>query len=91
MPVTTRVAKERLGVSSSVAQFVMPIGATVDMRGTALYQRLATMFMAQVYGMDLPLAALVALVVTALGASIGAPATPGVGIVVLASVFVACC
>ena len=86
MPVTIRVAEERLGVRPSVAQFVIPIGATVNMGGTALYQGLATVFMAQVYGMDLPLAALVALVVTALGASIGTPATPGVGIVVLASV-----
>ena len=56
------------------------------MGGTALYQGLATMFMAQLFGLSLPLSSLVALVVTALGASIGAPATPGVGIVVLATV-----
>jgi Na+/H+-dicarboxylate symporter len=56
------------------------------MGGTALYQGLATLFMAQMFGVDLPLASLVALVVTALGASVGAPATPGVGIVVLATV-----
>ena len=86
MPITIRVAEDKLQVRSSIAQFVIPIGATVNMGGTALYQGMATVFMAQVYGMDLPLAALVGLVVTALGASIGTPATPGVGIVVLASV-----
>lgn len=86
MPVTIRVAEEELGVRPSVSQFVIPIGASVNMGGSALYQGLATVFMAQVYGMDLPVAALVALVVTALGASIGTPATPGVGIVVLATV-----
>jgi Na+/H+-dicarboxylate symporter len=86
MPVTIRVAEEKLDVRPSVSQFVVPIGASVNMGGSALYQGLATVFMAQVYGMDLPLAALIALVVTSLGASIGTPATPGVGIVVLATV-----
>lgn len=86
MPVTIRVAEENLGIRPSVSQFVIPIGASVNMGGSALYQGLATVFMAQVYGLDLPLATLVALVVTALGASIGTPATPGVGIVVLATV-----
>lgn len=86
MPVTIRVAEENLDVRPSVSQFVIPIGASVNMGGSALYQGLATVFMAQIYGMDLPLGALVALVVTALGASIGTPATPGVGIVVLATV-----
>lgn len=86
MPVTLRVAEEKLGVSPSTAQLVIPIGASVNMGGSALYQGLATVFMAQIYGMDLPLAALIALVVTSLGASIGTPATPGVGIVVLATV-----
>jgi Na+/H+-dicarboxylate symporter len=86
LPVSIQTAEEKLGVRSSVAQLVMPLGATVNMGGTALYQGLATMFMAQLFGLSLPLSSLVALVVTALGASIGAPATPGVGIVVLATV-----
>jgi len=86
MPVTIRVAEENLNVRPSISQFVVPIGATMNMGGSALYQGLATLFMAQIYGMDLPLAALLALVVTSLGASIGTPATPGVGIVVLATV-----
>jgi Na+/H+-dicarboxylate symporter len=86
LPVSIQTAEERLGVRPSVAQLVMPLGASVNMGGTALYQGLATMFMAQLFGLGLPLSSLVALVVTALGASIGAPAAPGVGIVVLATV-----
>jgi len=86
MPLSIQTAEEKLGVRPSIAQLVMPIGASVNMGGTALYQGLATLFMAQLFGIDLPLSSLVALVVTALGASIGAPATPGVGIVVLATV-----
>lgn len=86
MPLSILTAEEKLGVRPSIAQLVMPIGASVNMGGTALYQGLATMFMAQLFGADLPLSSLVALVVTSLGASIGAPATPGVGIVVLATV-----
>jgi Na+/H+-dicarboxylate symporter len=86
MPVTIRVAEEELGVRPSVSQFVIPVGASMNMGGSALYQGLATVFMAQIYGMHLPLAALLALVATSVGASIGTPATPGVGIVVLATV-----
>jgi Na+/H+-dicarboxylate symporter len=86
MPMTLEVAEEKLGVRSSVAQFVIPIGASMNMGGSALYQGLATVFMAQIYGMNLSFAALLALVVTSLGAAIGTPATPGVGIVVLATV-----
>ncbi len=86
MPLSIKVAEERLHVPPSISQLVMPLGASVNMGGTALYQGLATLFMAQLFGIDLPLSSLVALVVTALGASIGAPATPGVGIVVLATV-----
>ena len=85
MPITARSASG-LGIRPSIAQFVVPLGATVNMSGTALYQGLATLFMAQMFQMELPLSALVALVATALGASIGTPAVPGVGIVVLATV-----
>jgi Na+/H+-dicarboxylate symporter len=86
LPVSIRTAEEKLKVRPSIAQLVMPLVASVNMGGTALYQGLATMFMAQLFGLSLPLSSLVALIVTALGASIGAPATPGVGIVVLATV-----
>lgn len=86
MPITVKSAEESLRIRPSIAQFVVPLGATVNMSGTALYQGLATLFMAQMFQMELPVGALVALVVTALGASIGTPAVPGVGIVVLATV-----
>ena len=86
MPMTIRVAEENLEIRPSISQFVIPIGASMNMGGTALYQGLATLFMAQAYGMDLKMGALLALVVTSLGASIGTPAAPGVGIVVLATV-----
>jgi Na+/H+-dicarboxylate symporter len=69
-----------------VAQFVVPLGATINMNGTALYQGAATIFLAQVYGVDISLWGLVAIVAIAVGASVGSPATPGVGIVILAMV-----
>ena len=86
MPLTIKTAEERLGVRSSIAQFLVPLGTTVNMDGTALYQGAATVFLAQVFGIDLSLGALVLVVVTTVGASIGSPATPGVGIVILATI-----
>ena len=85
MPITVTSAEEELKVRPSIAQFIVPLGATVNMGGTALYQGLATIFMAQMFQIDLPLTTLLALVVTAVGASIGTPAVPGVGIIVLAT------
>lgn len=86
MPLSIKTAEEKLGVRSSIAQFVIPLGATLNMNGTALYQGVATVFLAQVFGIDLSVGALALVVVTAVGASIGSPATPGVGIVILAMV-----
>lgn len=86
MPVTVRTAEEVLRVRPSLSQFIVPLGATMNMGGTALYQALATIFMAQLFQVDLPLGVLIALVATTVGASIGTPAVPGVGIIVLASV-----
>lgn len=86
MPLSIKTAEERLGVRPSIAQFVIPIGATINMNGTALYQGVATIFLAQVYGIDISTAGIALLVVVAVGASIGSPATPGVGIVILAMV-----
>ncbi len=86
MPITIKSAEEKLRVRPSLAQFIIRLGATVNMGGTALYQGLAAIFMAQMFQIDLPLSALIALVLTALGASIGTPAVPGVGIIVLATV-----
>lgn len=89
MPVSIRAAEEELGVRPSTAQLVIPIGATMNMGGTACYHGLATVFMAQMFGMDLHVTALLALIVTSLGSSVGAPATPGVGIMILATVLTA--
>lgn len=86
MPLSIKTAVEKLGVRSSVAEFVIPVGATINMNGTALYQGVATIFLAQVYGIDLSSGSLALLVVVAVGASIGSPATPGVGMVILAMV-----
>ncbi|HDZ09537.1 dicarboxylate/amino acid:cation symporter [Pseudohongiella sp.] len=86
MPLSIRTAEDRLHVRPSISQFVIPLGATINMNGTALYQAVATMFLAQVYGIDLSMASMALVVAIAVGASIGSPATPGVGIVILAMV-----
>jgi Na+/H+-dicarboxylate symporter len=84
MPLTIRTAETALGVAPSVARFVVPLGTTINMAGTALYQVIATMFLAQVYQVDVGLPGLLLVVVLAVGASIGSPGTPGIGIVILA-------
>jgi len=84
MPLTMRTAEEKLGVRPSISQFVVPLGATINMTGTALYQGVAAIFLAQVFGVDIGLGGLVLLVLTAVGAAIGAPGTPGIGIVIMA-------
>jgi Na+/H+-dicarboxylate symporter len=84
MPLTIRTAEEALGVRASVSRFVIPLGTTINMAGTALYQVIATLFLAQVYQVDVGLSGLLLVVVLAVGASIGSPGTPGVGIVILA-------
>ena len=86
MPLSNETATKRFSISESTANFVIPIGATINMDGTAIYQVIAAVFLAQVYGIDLSLPALLLLSVTTIGASIGAPSTPGVGIVVLATI-----
>lgn len=86
MPLSIETATKRFAISESTANFVIPIGATINMDGTAIYQVIAAVFLAQVYGIDLTLPALLLLSVTTIGASIGAPSTPGVGIVVLATI-----
>lgn len=86
MPLSMQTAEEELGVSGPVAQFIVPLGATVNMDGTALYQVVAAVFLTQVYGIDLTLAQLALLAATTVGSSIGSPSTPGVGIVILATV-----
>lgn len=83
LPVTMRAAEEKLGVSKPVSSFVLPLGATVNMDGTALYQGVATVFIAQVYGVDLTFAQLATVVLTATLASIGAAGVPSAGLITL--------
>jgi len=83
LPINLRISEEDLGVSRSVASFVLPLGATVNMNGTAIYQGVSTVFIAQVYGIDLNLTSLVTVVVTATLASIGAAGVPGIGFITL--------
>ena len=86
MPVTIRVAEENMKARPDVAQFVIPLGAVVNMDGTALYQAVAAIFLCQLAGIELSFAETMLLAVTMVGASIGTPSTPGVGIVVLSTI-----
>lgn len=86
MPLSMKTAVEKFRVRPSVAQLVIPLGATINMNGTALYQAVAAVFLAQVFGVEMTGAGLALIVAMAIGASIGSPATPGVGIVILASI-----
>ncbi len=86
LPVTLRNAEERLGVDNSVAAFTIPLGATVNMDGTAIMQGVATVFIAQAYGIDIGISGYLSVVVTATLASIGTAGVPGVGLVMLAMV-----
>jgi Na+/H+-dicarboxylate symporter len=86
MPLSIKTAEEKLHVRPSVSQFVIPLGATINMNGTALYQGVAAIFLAQVFGIEIGVGGMALIVLTSVGASIGAPATPGVGIVILSMV-----
>ncbi|MFQ6612186.1 MAG: dicarboxylate/amino acid:cation symporter [Fidelibacterota bacterium] len=83
LPVTMERCEEELGVSEEVSSFVLPLGATINMDGTALYQAVAAVFIAQTLGMDLSLAAQLTIILTAVLASIGTAAVPGAGIIML--------
>jgi Na+/H+-dicarboxylate symporter len=83
LPVTMERVEKNLGVEDEVASFVLPIGATVNMDGTSLYQAVAAVFIAQALGMDLTIAQQLMIVLTATAASIGAAGVPGAGIVML--------
>ena len=86
MPVTMRTVEQRLGVSKSVSSFTVPLGATINMDGTAIMQGVATVFIAQAYNIGLTFEGYLAVVLTATLASIGTAAVPGVGLVMLVMV-----
>lgn len=83
LPVTMECVEDNLGVKNEVASFVLPLGATINLDGTALYQAVATVFIAQALGMELNLAAQLTIVLTALLASIGTAPVPAAGIIML--------
>jgi Na+/H+-dicarboxylate symporter len=86
LPITLRTVEKKLGVHNSVAGFTIPLGATVNMDGTAIMQGVATVFIAEVYGFDLSMTAYITVILTATLASIGTAAVPGVGLITLAMV-----
>jgi Na+/H+-dicarboxylate symporter len=83
LPVTMERVEKNLGVEDEVASFVLPIGATINMDGTSLYQAVAAVFIAQALGMDLTLVQQLTIVITATAASVGAAGVPGAGIIML--------
>jgi Na+/H+-dicarboxylate symporter len=83
LPVTMDCCEEELGVSEEVSSFVLPLGATINMDGTALYQAVAAVFIAQTLGMGLGIGAQLTIILTAVLASIGTAAVPGAGIIML--------
>lgn len=83
LPVNMETAEEKLGVPKSITSFVLPLGATINMDGTALYQGVAAVFIAQVFGMDLTLGDQLTILFTATLASIGTAPVPGVGLIML--------
>jgi proton glutamate symport protein len=86
MPLSMKTAEKELNIPTTISKFVIPLGATVNMDGTALYQVCAAIFLTQLFGIDLTLVEVIILAFTTVGASIGAPSTPGVGIVILATI-----
>jgi len=86
LPVTMERVTEHLGVEEDVSSFVLPIGATINMDGTSLYQAVAAVFIAQAFGMDLSFTTQLGIIATATLASIGSAAVPGAGMVMLVGV-----
>ncbi|MBL4592867.1 MAG: dicarboxylate/amino acid:cation symporter [Flavobacteriales bacterium] len=86
MPLSLKTAEDKLKIKPSVSNFIIPIGATVNMDGTAVYQCITTLFIAQAYGLEMDLLNIVLIMITVVAASIGTPSIPGGGVVILASV-----
>jgi Na+/H+-dicarboxylate symporter len=86
LPVTLETVEHRLGVDNSIASFTVPLGATINMDGTAIMQGVATVFIAQAYGIEIGLSGYLMVVLTATLASIGTAGVPGVGLIMLAMV-----
>jgi Na+/H+-dicarboxylate symporter len=78
-----KCAREKLGVSKGVSSFVLPLGTTINMDGTALYQGVTTLFVAQAFGIDLGMPEYITIILTATLASIGTAGVPGAGLIML--------
>lgn len=83
LPITISSAKENLGVPDKIASFVLPLGATINMDGTALYQGVCALFIAQVYGIELGISQILIIILTATLGSIGTAGVPGAGLIML--------
>ncbi len=83
LPVTIKCVEENIGVSKEVSSFVLPLGATINMDGTAVYVGVAALFVAQVYGLELTIAQQLIVVITGALASIGSAGVPGAGLIML--------
>ncbi len=88
MPVTLKTAEEDLGIDARVSKFVIPLGTTVNMDGTALYQVIAVFFLAQLFAIELSMVSMLVIIITSLLASIGTPAVPGAGVIVLSTILI---
>ena len=88
MPVTLKTAEEQLKIDSRISKFVIPFGTTVNMDGTALYQVIAVFFLAQLFSIELSLVSIFVIIITTLLASIGTPAVPGAGVIVLSTILI---
>lgn len=87
IPATMQAVQQRMGVDRSVSSFTVPLGATINMDGTAIMQGVATVFIANIYGIELGFSGFITVIVMAVLASIGTAAVPGVGLVMLTLVF----
>lgn len=86
IPLSIQTAIDKFKIRPEIARFLIPVGATINMDGTALYQVVATIFLSQVFGVELSFVNLILITTITIGASIGAPSVPGVGIVILATI-----
>lgn len=89
MPVSIKTAEEKLKIKPKVSQFIIPLGATINMDGTAMYQIIAVFFLAQLFDVNLSFTTIILIALTSLAASIGAPSAPGTGIVILSTILIA--
>jgi Na+/H+-dicarboxylate symporter len=86
MPLSISTAENKLGISKGISNFLIPVGATINMDGTAIYQCVSIIFIAQTYGIEMGMIQIGVLIFTIIAASIGTPSVPGGGVVILASV-----